>query len=49
MTHMTTSLTSYDSYETKYMTQGGVSYLSYTTGVPTYASTMGAFGCQGSN
>ena len=43
------SLAKYDSYEEKYNSQGGVSYLSYDTGVPKYASTMGAFGCEGSN
>jgi hypothetical protein len=43
------SLTKYDSYDTKYNNQGGISYLSYDTGIPTFASTMGAFGCEGSN
>ena len=43
------SLTKYDSYDTKYNSQAGISYLSYDSGIPTYASTMGAFGCEGSN
>jgi hypothetical protein len=49
MTSSGASLTKYDSYEKKYNSQGGISYLSYDTGVPKYASTMGAFGCEGSN
>lgn len=40
-------LTAYDSYETKYNTQGGLSYLTFATGKPAYASTIGAFGCEG--
>jgi hypothetical protein len=48
MTPRSSSLTSYDSYDTKYMSQAGLSYLSYDSGVPTYASTLGAFGCEGS-
>jgi hypothetical protein len=35
----------YDSYETKYNTEGGLSYLTFATGKPEYASTIGAFGC----
>jgi hypothetical protein len=49
MTSSGPSLAKYDSYEAKYNSQGGISYLSYDTGVPRYASTMGAFGCEGSN
>jgi hypothetical protein len=49
MTSSGPSLIKYDSYDTKYNSQGGISYLSYDTGVPKYASTMGAFGCEGSN
>lgn len=49
MTSSGPSLTRYDSYDTKYNSQAGISYLSYDTGVPKYASTMGAFGCEGSN
>jgi hypothetical protein len=37
----------YNSYETKYNTQGGLSYLTFATGKPEYASTIGAFGCEG--
>jgi hypothetical protein len=40
-------LTAYDSYEAKYNTQGGLSYLTFATGKPVYASTIGAFGCEG--
>ena len=49
MTPSGPSLTKYDSYDTKYNSQAGISYLSYDSGIPTYASTMGAFGCEGSN
>lgn len=49
MTPSGSSLAKYDSYDTKYNSQGGVSYLSYDTGLPKFASTMGAFGCEGSN
>jgi len=42
-----TPLTQFDSYETKYNTQGGLSYLTFATGKPAYASTIGAFGCEG--
>jgi hypothetical protein len=37
----------YDSYEEKYNTQGGLSYLTFATGKPVFASTIGAFGCEG--
>jgi hypothetical protein len=40
-------LTAYDSYEAKYNTEGGLSYLTFATGKPVYASTIGAFGCEG--
>jgi hypothetical protein len=40
-------LTKFDSYETKYNTQGGLSYLTFATGKAEYASTIGAFGCEG--
>jgi len=40
-------LTAYDSYETKYNTQGGLSYLTFATGKAAFASTIGAFGCEG--
>ena len=40
-------LTKFNSYETKYNTQGGLSYLTFATGKPEYASTIGAFGCEG--
>jgi hypothetical protein len=40
-------LKAYNSYETKYNTQGGLSYLTFATGKPEYASTIGAFGCEG--
>lgn len=41
-------LTKFDSYETKYNTQGGLSYLTFATGKAQYAlSTIGAFGCEG--
>ena len=49
MTPTGASLTSFKSYEAKYNVEGGISYLSFDTGVATYASTMGAFGCEGSN
>jgi hypothetical protein len=49
MTPSGASLTKYGSYESKYNNQAGISYLSYDTGVPKFASTMGAFGCEGSN
>jgi hypothetical protein len=49
MTSSGPSLIKYDSYDTKYNSQGGISYLSYDTGVAKFASTMGAFGCEGSN
>jgi hypothetical protein len=49
MAPSSSSLFKYDSYESKYNNQGGISYLSYDTGVPKFASTMGAFGCEGSN
>ncbi len=49
MTPTGSSLTPFTSYEAKYNVEGGISYLSYDTGVPVYASTMGAFGCEGSN
>lgn len=38
-------LTAYDSYEAKYNTEGGLSYLTFATGKAVYASTIGAFGC----
>jgi hypothetical protein len=41
------SLLTFDSYETKYNTQSGLSFLTVTTGTPAYASTVGAFGCVG--
>jgi hypothetical protein len=43
------SITKYASYESKYNNQAGISYLSYDTGVPRFASKMGAFGCEGKN
>jgi hypothetical protein len=49
MTPSGASLTKYGSYESKYNNQAGISYLSYDTGVPKFASTMGAFGCEGTN
>jgi hypothetical protein len=49
MTPAAASLVKYGSYESKYNNQAGISYLSYDTGVPRFASTMGAFGCEGSN
>jgi len=49
MTSSGPSLIKYDSYDTKYNSQGGISYLSYDTGVPKFASKMGAFGCEGTN
>lgn len=47
MTPSSASTTQYDSYEEKYNTQGGLSYLTFATGTPAYASTIGAFGCVG--
>ena len=41
------SVTTFDSYEKKYNTQGGLSYVNFDTGVATYASTIGSFGCEG--
>ena len=49
MTPSGASLTKHGSYESKYNNQAGISYLSYDTGLPKFASTMGAFGCEGSN
>lgn len=49
MTSSGPSLIKYDSYEAKYNSQAGISYLSYDTGLPKFASTIGAFGCEGSN
>jgi hypothetical protein len=49
MTPTGASLTSFRTYEEKYNVEGGVSYLSYDTGIPVYASTIGSFGCEGSN
>ena len=41
----TFSLASYPSYETKYTVQQGLPNLTYASGVPVYASTIGVFGC----
>jgi hypothetical protein len=38
-------LAKYNSYEAKYNTQGGLSYLTFASGTPAYSSTIGAFGC----
>lgn len=41
------SVVQYDSYGTKYNSQGGISYLNFDSGVARNASTIGSFGCEG--
>ena len=41
------SVVQYNSYETKYNTQAGLSYLNFDSGVARNASTIGCFGCEG--